>query len=174
MICYADDTQLVVDAATLPQLIKKLEEIITLAQKWYTQNSMKNNIGKTEIMIMNNKNTNLRNTTIKIKDDGKPISLIPQTCIKVLGVLLDDKLNWIKQVNKVKRSSMNATRNLHRINHLLPIKEKVNLYNALIVPHFDYADIAWGGCGKINSRILLLNPSLAIRSLILQPSQDTS
>ena len=71
MICYADDTQLVVDATTLSQLTKKLEEIITLAQKWYTKNSMKN---KTEIMIMNNKNTNMRNTIIKIKDDGKPIS----------------------------------------------------------------------------------------------------
>ena len=174
MICYADDTQLVVDAATLPQLIKKLEEIITLAQKWYTQNSMKNNIGKTEIMIMNNKNTNLRNTIIKIKDDGKPISLIPQTCIKVLGVLLDDKLNWIKQVNKVKRSSMNATRNLHRINHLLPIKEKVNLYNALIVPHFDYADIAWGGCGKINSNKLQIVQNFAAKSITGHKKSDSA
>ena len=174
MVAYADDTQLIVDAKTLPQLVTKLEEIITLAQKWYTQNSMKNNIGKTEILIMNTRNINLKNIAVKIKDEGQQISLKPQSFIKVLGVLIDDKLNWCKQVNKVKRNSINATRNLHRINHLLPIKEKVNLYNTLIVPHFDYADVVWGGCGKVNSSKLQVVQNFAAKSITGHKKSDSA
>ena len=69
---------------------------------------------------------------------------------------------------------MNATRNLHRINHLLPIKEKVNLYNALIVPHFDYADIAWGGCGKINSNKLQIVQNFAAKSITGHKKHDSA
>ena len=48
IVSYADDTQLLIDASNLGELIKKIEDIITLAQQWYTANSMKNNIGKTD------------------------------------------------------------------------------------------------------------------------------
>ena len=125
---------------------------------------MKNNKGKTEVLAIN-----LRGQTnmikIKITDEGKQIVLKPKQHIKILGVYIDDKLNWTKQVNYVKRKSMNVTRNIHRINYLLPIKQKVHLYNALISPQFDYADIIWGGCGKVNSQRLQIVQNFAAKSI---------
>ena len=53
MVSYADDTQLIVDAENMCQLKEKIENVIKTAQKWYEANSMKNNIGKTEIVILN-------------------------------------------------------------------------------------------------------------------------
>ena len=38
------------------QLKQKIEKVISLAQKWYENNSMKNNIGKSEIMVMSKGN----------------------------------------------------------------------------------------------------------------------
>ena len=174
MVSYADDTQLIVDARNLDQLVTKIEEIITIAQKWYTENSMKNNIGKTEILIINTRNANLKDIKIRVKNEGEQITLKPQSCIKVLGILIDDQLNWTKQTNNVKRKALNATRNLHRINHLLPVKVKINLYNALISPLFDYADVIWGGCGKVNSNKLQVVQNFAAKSITGNKKYDSA
>ena len=56
IISYADDTQLVVKAKNMNQLKQKIEKVISLAQKWYENNSMKKNIGKSEIMVMSKGN----------------------------------------------------------------------------------------------------------------------
>ena len=53
MVAYADDTQLIIEADNITQLKKKIEQVITTAQKWYRDNSMKNNIAKTEILLVN-------------------------------------------------------------------------------------------------------------------------
>ena len=174
IVSYADDTQLLIDASNLDELIKKIENIITLAQQWYTANSMKNNIGKTEVLIINNKNADLRNIRIKVKDEGKLITIKPQTYIKVLGILIDNQLNWTKQILHVKRKATNSIRNLHRINHLLPTKLKVNLYNSLVVPHFDYADVVWGGCTKTDSQRLQIAQNFAAKSITGNKKYDSA
>ena len=69
---------------------------------------------------------------------------------------------------------MNAIRNIHRINNLIPIKLRIHLYNALISPQFDYADIAWGGCGKLNSRRLQTTQNFAIKSITGNKKSDSA
>ena len=173
MVAYADDTQLIVDAKNLTQLKIKMERVITLAQQWYQKNSMKNNIGKTEILLVN---TSHKNETIKIKivDEGTQIKLESKSHIVVLGIIIDNKLNWTKQVNAVKRKSMNATRNIHRINHLLPMKQRIQLYHAIISPLFSYADIVWGGCGKKESQSLQRVQNFAAKSITGNRKYDSA
>ena len=126
MMAYADDTQLIIDAKTLHQLKNKIEDVITTAQRWYCENTMKNNIGKTEILLVNtNKNESLK---INIHHEGKQITLESKPHIKVLGIIIDNKLNWTKQVHAVKRKAMDATRNIHRVNNILPLEHRVTLY----------------------------------------------
>ena len=114
------------------------------------------------------------NMQIRIIDEGKPIILKPKQHIKILGVFLDNKLNWTKQISNVKSKSMNAIRNIHRINHLLPIKQRIHLYNALISPQFDYGDTVWGGCGKVNSQRLQIMQNFAVKSITGNKKSDSA
>ena len=173
VVAYADDMQIILEARTLPQLKKKIENAIVLAQKWYQQNSMKNNISKTEILVVNRSQKN-EFLKIDVVDEGKQISIESKTYIKVLGVLIDNNLNWRKQVIEVKRKAMNITRNIHRINHLLPTKHRVNLYNAIISPQFSYADIVWGGCGKKESLSLQRVQNFAAKSITGNRKYDSA
>ena len=45
-----------------------------------------------------------------------------------------------------------SQRILRRVKHLLPVRGSLTLYNSLILPLFDYADIVWG---DKNSEVLL-------------------
>ena len=82
-------------------------------------------------------------------------------------------LNWNSQINYVKSKSINAIRNVHRINHFLPIKHRILLYNSLICPHFDYSDVVWGGCGIVNSQKLQTAQNFAVRSITGSRKRDS-
>ena len=135
---------------------------------------MKNNIGKTEILVINTKRAPISKMQIKIEDEGKQILLKPEKHTKVLGIFLDDKINWTKQISNVKKKSMNVIRNLHRINHLLPCTLRIHLYKALVCPQFDYADVVWGGCGVVNSKRLQTTQNFAIKSITGNKKSDSA
>ena len=111
---------------------------------------------------------------IEIRHEGKPIVIENKEHIKVLGVKIDQNLNWKKQVNAVKRNSMNSIRNLNRINSLLPVNLRIQLYKTLIEPIFSYADVAWGGCGTVTSNNLQLAQNFAARSILGMRKSDSA
>ena len=173
MVSYADDTQIIVQAETIPQLKKKLENAIMNAQKWYEENSMMNNIGKTEFLIVNTRKVK-HNITIKVKDEGKYVTIKPSKTIKVLGIYIDENLNWTRQISEVRKKASNTIRNLHRINSIVPMKQKIQLYNALVVPHFSYGDIVWGGCGVTNAKRLQTTQNYAAKSILGMRKYDSA
>ena len=173
MFAYADDTQLVVNAKNMTQLKLKIERVIKIAQNWYLNNSMKNNIGKTEILVFNT-GKNSQNIQISVEDEGKKVTIKSKPFIKILGVIMDNKLNWTNQINAVKSKAMNITRNIHRINHLLPMKQRLSLYTAVISPQFSYADIVWGGCTKKASQSLQRIQNFAAKSITGHRKYDSA
>ena len=173
MVAYADDTQLIIEAENINMLKNKIEQAITTAQKWYKENSMKNNIAKTEILIFNPSNKNEK-MKINIQHEGKKITIETVPYIKILGIFIDNKLNWSKQVNAVRNKAMDAVRNLHRVNHLLPEKHRVTLYKALISPLFNYGDIIWNGCTKKDSEKLQRVQNFAAKSITGNRKYDSA
>ena len=172
IVSYADDTQIIVSTNQQHQLKTIITNTIKTAQKWYSANSMQNNIDKTEILMINPKNK-INKTKFTIKENGKKITLKPASSIKVLGIYIDENLNWSKQTNCVKRNALNSIRHLHRINHLLPVDLRIQLYYSLVVPHFDYADIIWGGCGSVNAKKLQITQNFAVRSITGTKKHDS-
>ena len=173
IMSYADDTQLIVQAENLPDLVRKIEEVINIAQNWYSSNSMKNNTGKSEILIINAKK-NLKRINIKVKDGNKIIKIHPKPFIEVLGVIIDDKLNWSKQTSAVKKKAFNCIRSIHRVNPMLPVKLRIFLYTTLVTPILDYADVIWGHCGEVQMMNLQKAQNFAIKSIVGKKKYDST
>ena len=173
VVCYADDTQLIVEASN-PRLLKtKIENVIQTAQKWYSKNSMKNNIDKTEILIIKKKKK-INEIIIEIEEDGKPLQIIPKKEIKTLGIYIDSSLNWDKQIKYTKKLAMNAILNLNRLRNILPERTKILLYNSIVTPHFTYADVVWNGCSKENERKLQTAQNFAMRIIKNKSKRDSA
>ena len=60
---------------------------------------------------------------------------------------------------------MYAVRNLHRINFFLPKNQKLNLYNSIVSPLFNYADIIWNGCNVRERNRLQTVQNFAAKSM---------
>ena len=160
---YADDTQLIVCAKNLPELKIKIENVIQIAEKWYSRNGMKNNAGKSEVILISKKPlktqkfTVLENNALKIVETKKSI--------EILGVIIDQTLSWTKQINIMKKNAIDTIRKVHRINKFIPRNLRLTLYKTLISPKFNYADIIWGGCKKKDSLKLQYAQNFAVRSI---------
>ena len=173
ILSYADDTQILVSAKTGKQIKLMLEKLLGSAEKWYTQNSLLNNPSKTEVILFS-KRKSKETFEVEIIEQGKRKKLKLQKYVKILGVYLDDELNWTRQVSEVNKKARNATRNLQRINNLLPFKLKLMLYNSLVAAHFNYADTVWGGCNTMNKNKLQRTQNCAVKSLLGMKRRDSS
>ena len=170
-MAYADDTQLLVFDNDLDKLKQKVETVLQVAQTWYNKNGMKNNSSKSEILIVSTKKGD--KIAITVEEEGKEKTVKSKKWIKILGVYIDQKLTWAKQINIVKRNATNIIRKIHRINKFLPLKLKMTLYNTLIVPIFNYADIIWGGCNKTHGKRLQVAQNFAVRSILGRTKFDS-
>lgn len=170
---YADDSQILVSAKTGKQVKRKLEELINNAQQWYTKNSLLNNATKTEVMLVS-KTKYKEIFDIDIIEERKKKKLKLKTSIKILGVHLDQELNWNKQVAEVNKKARYSSRKLQRINHLLPFKSRLLLYNSLVAPHFNYADTVWGGCNQQNKNKLQRTQNSVVKSIIGMKNRESS
>ena len=164
LLSYADDSTFIVSATSPTELKNKIKLTLETAQKWFEKNDMRINTDKTEILIFKH-HRNTRKITIPIIYQKKKIRLIPKPYVKVLGIYMDENLSWTPQINKVKKYSMNSTQNVHRINKMLPLPARINMYNTIIVPHFDYGDVLFGGCTKKDSNRLQIVQNFAVKSI---------
>ena len=176
MIAYADDTQLLVTADSEVELKASVHLALKTAQAWYSSNSMKNNVDKSDLIVFSPRaiNENIEINTGMKNEKGKDIILKTKKHIKILGIYIDQNLNWTKQVNQVKRSAMNATRTVHKINHFLPLTLKKVLYNCIICPQFSYVDIIWDGCNQQQAQSLQRVQNFAAKSMTGKRKYDSA
>lgn len=103
---------------------------------------------------------------VKVTEGNLEKILHGEECLKILGIHIDQTLNWDRQTSQIKKRATNAIRNVHRANQLLPMKQKRVLYNSLITPHFTYGDIIWNKCGNANTNKLQQAQNYAAKSIL--------
>lgn len=75
-------------------------------------------------------------------------------------------MNWNRNTNEINKKARNSIRNLQRVNHILPFKLRLILYNSLVASHLTYCDTVWGGLNKRNSSKLQRTQNIAAKSII--------
>ena len=148
----------------MESLLPKIENVIKIASEWYIKNGLKNNSGKSEVLVLSHKKKGP--FEINVIENGKQKIIKTQEYIEVLGIKIDQELSWTKHINFVKKRSFNVIRQVHRINKLLPQNLRMTLYQTLISPIFNYVDIIYGGCTQKNKNKLQVTQNFAVRSIL--------
>ena len=84
---------------------------------------------------------------IDISIDDRTIKRVDNT--KSLGLAFDAQLSWSKHVDEICKKASSAIGALKRVQPFIPTDVVVQIYNALILPHFDYCSPVWdctSGC----------------------------
>ena len=145
VIMYADDAQFLDTEApsNIEALKTRVENNLSCAFKWFSQNSLKINPSKTEMIILKSRRQN-SNTDFSVRLGGDEI--YPTSCVKVLGVVIDQHLTWEKHISTVVQRCYMILVGLARMRHRVPKDTKRLLIEALVFPNVRYCISVWGSC----------------------------
>ena len=139
---YADDTTPYAIENSIDKLIDTLEEDINIILTWFDNNFFKLNPDKCKLLITNH----AENVAIKIKD----VNIIAEKSVKLLGIKIDNNLNFDEHVSSLCKKANMKLHALSRISHLMN-KDKLRLLmKAFIESQFAYCPLVW----MFHSRIL--------------------
>ena len=144
---YADDTQFYAASDNADELNSKLNTDLSSLNEWLMANKLNLHPDKTKCMYVGTRQrlSNFSSSTdIVINNHVIP----PSDQVKSLGVVLDKNLNWNGHVDLITKKVKSALSALRRTKPFVTQETLIQIYNALIVPYFDYCSEVWGELNK--------------------------
>ena len=99
------------------------------------------NVNKSSYMILKPKNKKITETNVTIKINGTELKQVKSA--RYLGLILDDKMNFKEQFNKLTKKLKEAINCLICTRNILNWKAKMMLYNALFKSHLEYGAVCY-------------------------------
>ena len=95
------------------------------------------NPDKFQALVLNKKRSYLTNTNFQV--DNQVIKSV--SSVELLGIQLDDKLNFNLQISKIFKSAANQLNALIRLKQFLSFHAKEILINSYIISNFNYCPL---------------------------------
>lgn len=123
---YADDSNILVYAPSLKELVNSADNIVRLANEWFTKNKQILNTSKTDIVMFKTNraridtpdNINLNKTEVQVSDSTK-----------FLGMYIDSTLSWGTHIEKI-------CGKINSVCHSLRVMAKYVSYSTLRIVYF--------------------------------------
>ena len=137
---YADDTTLSAFSNSIPNLLDLLEQDTELTLSWLRNNSMIANPEKFHSIILS-KNRGVENKEYQVKIKDKVIKT--ESKVKLLGVTIDNKLNFDSHVSSLVKSASSQLNAICRLRYYLSDKSKNILVQSFVLSNFNYCPLIW-------------------------------
>lgn len=152
---FADDLQIYISSTYegLGDAIARLNGDVARVARWVRDENLKLNTGKTKAIIFGSNAFVKRLTNVPpIVLEGKVLEY--SNSVKNLGVKFDSILSWKDHVLDVSRRTYGALYRFKKSKECLPFNIRKMVVNALILPHFDYCCLVYGGLSGEQSGVL--------------------
>ena len=124
---YADDNTPYVSGKNIDEVVKFLEKSSRVIFKWFSDNQFQANASKCYVLLSTEEHVQVKTGTAQIENSLSE---------KLLGVKIDAKLSFLKQIYAKARTKLKA---LARIAPLMSIKKKKVLMKAFFIAQFSTA-----------------------------------
>ena len=135
---FADDNSLSAWKETLSKLIDTFESESNIAIDWFTKNEMIIIPDKFQAIIFDKKKSNFAKFPLTI--DNQTIKSVPS--VELLGIHLDNKLNFNLHSSNICRSAANQLKALIRLKSYLNFNAERVLISSYILSNFNYSPLA--------------------------------
>ena len=141
---FADDNTLIVQGENLQTVVNTLGQEGSIATDWFASNFMKANPDKFHFMSAAKKADAAVNT-IEIESN----SIQAEDSIKLLGVHIDSRLNFNKQISEVCKKAGRQINALKRLSFYLNYNARLTAFRCFILSHLNYSPLVWMNSSKV-------------------------
>ena len=140
---YADDNTL----AYISNNVQEIEQVLTaesnVAINWFYINMMEANPDKFQVMFLSKKEME---KPFSITLNGN--TLKSDTCVKLLGVYIDNHLNFKYHTDQICQKASRQLNALCRIHKILDSDSKMAIIRSFIISNVNYCPVIWHFCGR--------------------------
>ena len=136
---FADDNTLSAFAKSVSELIHILQSESNLIIDWFQKNKMIVNPDKFQAIIVNKQRQDYTNEQITV--ENHQIDVV--SSVELLGIEIDDKLNFNNHIRTICRRASNQLNALIRLRNFLNFEEKKILINSYFMSNFNYCPLVW-------------------------------
>ena len=159
---FADDNTIDACSTNVENVIAKLETDMVTALKWFQDNSLVVNPGKFQLMFLGVKDSQKYCLQIPDKASDHKIKFVSEYCLKIsgniiikskrnvklLGIIIDDKLNFNLHIDKLCSKAKNSVNAIQRISYGATAENLKLLINSFFMSCFSYCPLIWTFCSK--------------------------
>ena len=147
-VLYADDTNIFIIENSKEKVYKKADQLLRNIHLYMLSNQLHINLSKCNYIYFKPDITNLSTcqrarTNFNLTINGHIIKQV--TCIKFLGIILDEHLSWIPHTEYLCKKLRSCIGAIRRIKESLPKSQYMNIYHTLFESHISYGISVWGG-----------------------------
>jgi hypothetical protein len=136
---YADDTLLLFASNDTNKIKRALEQDLKHATEWFSINKLHLNVNKTKWTLFGTWQRLRLSDLPDISVNGENLEHVDE--YKYLGLHLDSHLDWNHHISHVAGKISKRLGVLKRVRRHLNLFTAKMLYNALVLPMFDYCDV---------------------------------
>ena len=141
VILYADDTAIIYSDKQKEQTVKHLNDDMAIVKTWLDENKLTLNVKKTKNMLIGNKKLLNEAEHLEVRLDMDSIEKVGE--FKYHGVWMDSSLKVTCHISKMSSKISSAIGVISRVSRHLPVVQRKMLYNAKVIPFFNYCSITW-------------------------------
>ena len=134
---FTDDINVSCSSESLDEIQYVINSELKNLNSWLIANRLSLNIAKTEFMIIGSRQKNERYRERYSRAE----------VVKSSGVHIDRHLSWAEHIHKISKKISSAIGALKCTRPFMTCKTAVQVYSALIQPHFDYCCSVWDELG---------------------------
>ena len=123
------------------------------------------NTEKTKVLLVTTPQKRAKLVNNKLLLTYNNIELKLTTGDKILGMHIDEHMNWDNHIIYIRKKISTNIWLLSRIRSYTPFNYRIIFYKAYIQPHLDYCNIIWGNTKKANIHISLRLQRRACRTI---------
>ena len=143
---YADDTSPFSCETNIENVLARLEKDTIMLIEWFSNNSFKANTEKFHLLLSE------KNTELSITVEGN--NIVNSNSEKLLGVIIDNKLNFNGHVKDICRKTSQKLHALSRVSQYMNLEKRRTIMKAFITSQFGDCPLVWMFHSRtLNSRI---------------------
>ena len=157
-ICnFADDNTIYACDKTVDLVKSRLIPEVVRLNEWFQVNSLVANPEKYQTMFLG------VSDSVNLQVNGK--TLLTTNNVKLLGVVIDNKLNFSKHIQNICNTANNKVSQLFRMRRSMTLTQSRSLVNAFVLPYFIYCPLVWMFCHKKDINLINKVHKRALRAV---------
>lgn len=167
VISFADDTAILYEDETWPNLKSKAEEDISKIKQWLESNKLTINLKKTKYLPFASYESGL--PQMGPLNINRETSIPEGDAIKYLGITIDRHLKWEKHIDTLVKKLRCLLPRFRHLKKYLNVEELMEIYSSLCQTLIRYGIIGWGGAYECHMKRVEIIQKWLLRVIYSKP-----